>query len=122
MKWEIIIDLEKQYAEVVTQGIADRDGSLEMVKALGRAIEGKAIKRVLIDHRNIESIIGDTLEVYNRPKKFKEMGVAYSQKIAEVVKPEHFDFFSFLQLVCMNRGFRFSIFHDKESAVDWLFT
>lgn len=121
MHWEIRLDLEKQYAEVTTHGIADGDGSMAMVKALLNAIEGKSIKYTLIDHRAIQQVIGDTLGVYNRPKKFTEMGVDHSVKIAEVVNPEHREFFNFLKLVCINRGFRFSIFNDTESALKWLF-
>ena len=40
--------------------------------------------------------------------------------VAEVVKPEHREFFNFLETVCVNRGFIFSIFHDQKAALEWL--
>jgi phosphatidylserine decarboxylase len=80
----------------------------------------KKITKALIDHRNINSVSGGTLEVYERPKQFKEIGVIYGIKIAEVVKPEHKEFFNFLETVCINNGYGFSIFIDKKSALKWL--
>jgi hypothetical protein len=120
MEWTIILNEENQYAEIVTSGIADRDGSLHMVKAICIALSKKKIKKVLIDHRNISTVLGRTLEIYDRPVEFKEIGVITGIKVAEIVKPEHKQFFTFLETVCMNRGYMFSISIDHKSALDWL--
>jgi hypothetical protein len=80
----------------------------------------KKITKALIDHRNINSVSGGTLEVYERPKQFKEIGVIHGIKVAEVVKPEHKEFSNFLETVCVNRGYAFSIFNDQKSALEWL--
>ena len=112
MEWTIIIHEDKRYAEVVTNGIADKDGSLAMVKAVSTALSGANIKRVIIDHRNISKVSGEVVDVYNRPIELAEMGVFQSIKVAEVVKPEHRKFFDFLETVCVNRGYDFSIFED----------
>ena len=45
MEWTITVNEEKQYAEIVTSGIADRDGSLEMAKAISLAMREKNINR-----------------------------------------------------------------------------
>ena len=82
--------------------------------------EQKKDKKVLIDHRNIGTVSGRTLEVYDRPVEFKEIGVITGIKIAEIVKPEHKQFFTFLETVCVNRGHMFSIFDDQKSALEWL--
>lgn len=120
MEWTITLNEEEQYAEIVTSGIADRDGSLDMVKAIPLALRKTKTKKILIDHRNISSISGRTIEIYHRPTEFKEIGVIRGIKVAEIVKPEHKEFFDFFETVCVNRGFTFSIFDDRKSALEWL--
>jgi len=51
MEWTITLNEESQYAEIVTSGIADRDGSLAMAKAISIALSKTKIKKMLIDHR-----------------------------------------------------------------------
>ena len=120
MEWTINLDQENRYAEIVTAGIADRDGSLAMAKAAAAAMSKNKIKKMLIDHRNIDMIAGSTTAIYQRPKEFNDMGMMPSIKVAEVVKPEHEEFFNFLATVCLNRGYRFSIFYDRTAALEWL--
>jgi hypothetical protein len=120
MEWSITLNEEKQYVEIVTNGVADREGSLRMAKAISAALQKMKIEKILIDHRNISEVSGGTLEIYKRPTEFKKIGVIQTVKIAEVVKPEHKDFFSFLETVCVNFGFIFSVFHDRDSALEWL--
>lgn len=120
MEWSIILHEDKDYAEVVTNGVADKDGSLAMVKAISTALSGTKIKRILVDHRNISKASGGIVDVYDRPIKFKEMGVSQNIKVAEVVKPEHRKFFDFFETVCVNRGYDFSIFEEEKGALEWL--
>lgn len=120
MEWTITIKEEYQYAEIITSGIADGKGSLEMAQAIAIAMRKNKIKKALIDQRNIDSVSGGTVEIYQRPKQFQEMGVIYDLKVAEVVKPEHKEFFNFMETVCINSGFEFAIFNDQKSALEWL--
>jgi hypothetical protein len=120
MEWSITLNEEKQYAEIVTAGVADRDGTSEMAKEISRILSEKKIKRILIDHRNISAVSGGTVEIFQRPKELRDIGVIAGIKIAEVVKEEHMAFFRFLETVCVNRGFLFLTFEDKNSALKWL--
>jgi hypothetical protein len=120
MEWSITLNEENQYAEIVTAGVADRDGTLEMAKEISRILSEKKIKRILIDHRNISAVSGGTVEIFQRPKELRDIGVIAGIKIAEVVKEEHMAFFRFLETVCVNRGFLFLTFEDKNSALKWL--
>jgi hypothetical protein len=119
MEWTITIK-EDQYAEVVARGVADRKESLDMAKAIAIAMRENKIKKALIDQSNIDSVSGGIIDVYQRPKQIQEMGVTQELAIAEVVKPEHKEFFNFLETVFINRGFLFAIFHDLKSAQEWL--
>jgi hypothetical protein len=120
MEWTITLNEENQYVEIVTNGIADRGGSLDMAKALFIVLSKKKIAKILIDHRNISMVSGRIMEIYHRPMEFKEIGTIQGIKIAEVVKPEHKGFFNFLETVCVNRGYIFSTFTDRKSALEWL--
>lgn len=118
MDWTIT--MREHYAVLVTDGVVDKDGSLAMLKAIAAALRETDIKRVLIDHRNISKVSGGAVDVYNRPKEFEAMGLLTNIKVAEVVNPEHKGFFDFLETVCVNRGYMFSIFGDEKAALEWL--
>ena len=120
MEWTIVLNEENQYVEVVTSGVADRDGSLNMVKAISLTMPENKMKKILIDHTGISSVSGKIIEIYNRPDEFNEIGVIRNVMVAEVVKPEHKKFFNFLETVFVNRGFIFSIFENRKSALKWL--
>lgn len=121
MEWKISLHAENRYIEIVTSGIADKDGSLNMAKTISTTLRQYKYTRVLVDHRGIESVSGDTVDIYDRPKLFRIIGVMLGIKIAEIIKPEYVEHFRFLETVCLNRGYRFSIFYDSQSALDWLF-
>ena len=120
MKWKIVVHDEGKYIEVITSGIADGDGSLNMAKAIAQIMRAHRISRALIDHRNVEGVIGSTVDVYHRPKVFRLIGAILGIKIAEIIKPEHMEHFQFFETVCVNLGYQLSVFQDKDKALTWL--
>jgi hypothetical protein len=122
MEWIITVNEESKYVEIVTSGVADESGSLAMAKAIPQALGKYEIKNIIIDHRNISSVSGKVADVYSRPKQFQEMGVIHGIKVAVIVKAEHKDFFKFLELIFVNRGYLYAVFNEKKPALDWLLT
>jgi hypothetical protein len=120
MEWKIVINDEYKYIEVITSGIADKDSSLNMVKAITNTMKTNRIIKALIDHRNVVSVTGNTTDIYNRPKIFRIIGIILKIRIAEIIKPEHLKHFKFFETVCVNQGYQISIFQDKEKALSWL--
>jgi hypothetical protein len=120
MEWEIKIHNDEKYLEIITSGIADKDGSMKMAKTIADMMKSLRFTRVLVDHENLTEISGKILDVYQRPSLFKIIGVILGVKIAEIIKPEHLEHFKFLETVCLNRGYKFSVFHDKTKAIEWL--
>ena len=47
MEWAITLNEEKRYAEVVTTGVADRRGTLEMAKDIAAFAREKKIRKLL---------------------------------------------------------------------------
>ncbi len=120
MEWEITIKANDRYVEIVTNGVADYESSMQMAKAIAETMRHHRITNALIDHRNIKSTSGSVLEVIERPKLFRIIGLILGIKIAAIVHPDHTDHFKFLETVCVNQGFKYSVFYDKSSALEWL--
>jgi len=125
MEWKIEIynggNYKDRFIEVITSGIADKDGSLNMAKAIANTMRTNRITKALIDHHNLVSVTGDTIDIYNRPKLFGIIGAILRIKIAEIIKPEHIEHFKFFETVCRNKGYQIYVFHDREKALSWLF-
>ena len=120
MEWTITLNEEDRFAEIATRGVADEKGSMNMIQAISSAMAKSKMTRLLIDHRNIRAVDGSSTEVYRRAENFQKIGVTLNIKVAEVVKQEHRKFFEFLETVCVNRGYQFAIFDDRQSALAWL--
>ncbi len=120
MEWNIVVNEAHQCLEVTTRGIADKDSSLNMVNSIVHEAKDHQIKKILVDHRNLGNVIGDTMEIYERPQLLKDTGAELGVKIALIIKPEHWKHFRFFETVCVNQGFSVSIFYDKEKAMSWL--
>ena len=122
MEWNLVIHDEGRYIEVVTSGIVDSDGTIDMAKAIAQTMKSHRLTKALIDHRNVTSVIGNTSATYNRPKIFRFIGLTLGIKIAEIIRPENEGYFKFFESVCINQGYRISVFHDKDKALTWLLT
>ena len=120
MKWDIVVHDEDKYIEVITHGIADGEGSLNMAKAISQTMRAHRINRALIDHRNVDSVTGSTVDVYHRPKAFRLIGAILGIKIAEIINPEHMEHFQFFETVCRNLGYQLFVFQEKDKALAWL--
>jgi hypothetical protein len=118
MEWEITT--HKNYIEISTKGVADKDSSMAMAKIITHEMRKNLIKKALIDHRNLVSVTGNAFEIYERPKFLKIIGAIFQIQVAEIVKPEHREHFKFLETVCVNQGFKFQVFEEKCQALKWL--
>ena len=122
MEWNIVIHDEDRYIEIVTSGMVDGDGTIDMAKAIAQTMKSHWVTKALIDHRNVVSVIGSTFATYNRPKIFRLIGVTLGIKLAELIRPEHEYHFKFFETVCFNQGYKLSVFYDQDKALTWLLT
>jgi hypothetical protein len=120
MEWKITIHKKEKYIEIITEGIVDKDASLEMAKAITKTMRGHRVTKALIDHRNISVVTGKLIDVYKRPGFFKIIGVLLKIKIAVIINPDHMGHFKFLETVCINQGYTYLVFHEKAAALEWL--
>jgi hypothetical protein len=75
MEWEITV--HKNFVEIVTRGTADKAGSLEMAKVITSTMKRTGLTRALIDHRNLETVTGEVIDIYERPRIFRIIGVLW---------------------------------------------
>jgi hypothetical protein len=120
MEWELNVHKKDGYVEIITKGVADYDGSLNLAKFISETMKNYKITKVLIDHSNISGLSGNTIEIYYRPKAMQQAGLILGVKIAEIIKPEYINHFRFFETVCKNQGFTISIFTEKTEALNWL--
>ena len=120
MEWTVSILTSEQIVVIKTNGVADQDSSLEMAKSISKTMAEHQVTRCLIDHSDLSSVSGSSIEIYYRPQKLRDIGVPSSIKIAEVVLPVHREHFAFLKSLYLQAGFSFQIFDDQESAIQWL--
>src|SRR5512141_2763820 len=97
MEWKIVVHAEDKYVEIITSGLADRDGSLNMARAITHTMRTRRINRALIDHRRVEGVVGSTIDVYDRPRAFSLIGAILRIRIAEIIRPEHAEHFKFFE-------------------------
>jgi hypothetical protein len=120
MEWDITTHKNYNYIEIVTKGVADNNDSMEMAKIIADTMRHGRITRALIDHRNITGVSGSTLNIVDRPKLFRLIGLLFGIKLAAIINPDHAEHFKFLETVCMNQGYTYSVFYDKTKGLNWL--
>jgi hypothetical protein len=119
MEWTVFLLTDQPVVVIQTSGVADDASSVEMAKSISKTMAKYKVTRCLIDHSGLSSVSGGT-GVYYRPNFLFRLGIPIKLKIAEVVLPAHKDHFAFLETVCRNRGINFSVFNDRETAIQWL--
>jgi hypothetical protein len=117
---KITVHSDYNYIEFVTSGVVDNAGSIEMARTIAETMKHHRVTKALIDHRNVTNITGTVMDVYERPKIFRLIGMILGIKIAEIVNPDHVEHFKFLETVCINQGFKFMIFNDRSKGLEWL--
>jgi hypothetical protein len=120
MEYQITIHSDLKYIEIMTKGFLDKDSSLDMAKTISKTMRHHRIKNALIDHRNVTNVSGEVTEIYDRPKLFSLIGVIFGIRMAVIIKSDHIEHFRFLETVCLNQGYNYTVFYDRSSALEWL--
>ena len=120
MEWNILEHNDDGYVEIVTNGVADGEGSMKMAKALAEIMQAHRLTKALIDHRNVEYVIGNKAVFDERPKAFRGAAPDLGIKIAEIIRPEHRGHFQYLETIFTQLGHQVSIFQEKDPALAWL--
>lgn len=120
MNWEFFYHHQEGFIEVVTTGTADKESSLAMAKEINHAMRSNRLTKVLIDHRRISSVSGSIIDIYERPKILRILGVLLHIKIAEIINPDHREHFLFLGNAGTIHGYQISVFERREAALEWL--
>jgi hypothetical protein len=120
MEWKITLHNDPKYVEIITSGIADKEGSLGMAKSIIEIMKNNRVTKALVDHSNLVNIEGNNVDIVKRPALMKIFGAIMDIRIVEIIRPEHREKFEFLEIVFLSQGFKFQVFQERGEAEKWL--
>ncbi len=120
MNWEMHYDESEKIIFIKTNGVLEIK-SADVMRSEGvELIKKYNCMRCLLDHRDISKDALATMDIYELPKRYAEIGIPRQFKIALIVPEQLETNLKFYETVCRNNGFFASIFVDYKSALDWL--
>lgn len=120
LSWQFSLD------EIHKILIIETEGVLEIKQAQHMRNEGAALIRQhqlmggLLDHTGLAEDALHTIDIYELPKRYLELGIPRSFRFALVIPQELKHNMEFYETVCRNNGYQVSIFFDREEALQWL--
>jgi hypothetical protein len=120
MKWHMHYDENEKIIFISTSGVLDIRSASILRSEGAELIKHHNCMRCLLDHRNIKRDALSTLDIYDLPKRYDELGIPRQLKMAVVVQKSLMDNLSFYETVCRNNGYSVSLFFDREFALEWL--
>ncbi len=114
----IQFDAETQIMNVIQNGVYEIGESTKMIEYFSKLMLTNNCRKVLIDNKN-GSIKANTIDIYNRPKKFEKAGLPRNIKVA-ILYGEQNEQERFYETVLKNRGYNFRNFKHPEEAMKWL--
>lgn len=120
MNSTITHDTENHILIIKTQGRLTLEGANQLRKEGAEEIHKHGYLRCLLDHSELEEYSLSTVDIYNIPKRYAELGIPHNFRLALVVPCHLRDDLNFYETVCRNNGYFASVFFDRESALTWL--
>ncbi len=120
LTWEMTVDISEKTLYVKTVGILDITSATIMRNEGATLIKKHGLLFGMLDHRGLNGDALSTLDIYNLPKRYMELGISHKFKMALVVPKEFLHNLKFYETVCRNNGYSVSIFFDYEKAMMWL--
>jgi hypothetical protein len=116
--WTIQYLAEKHVLLIKTWGIHSPKESDGLVKEVNAMKLDPDQTKILIDHR--DAIIKfKTMEIFNLPQSYRQSELSQRFRVALVFKQISSDE-QFYETVCVNRGYKISVFTDYDKAMNWL--
>lgn len=120
MKWEFFHNTIDRILVIKTEGELDLPSADRLRAAGWKVLKEHGYLRCLLDHSKADGSSLSTLDIYDLPKKYKELDIPHSFRMAVVVPDEMRKDLAFYETVCRNNAYSVSIFFDHESALNWL--
>jgi hypothetical protein len=100
-------------------GAVTAQSTVALIKRVMEACQEQGVKLLFLNASQVNSPVFTTLERYQiitEVEKFWDKSI----KLAMVSAPDRFPPDDFGTNVAVNRGIRFAIFHDEQTALNWL--
>lgn len=120
MNWQMRYDENEQIIFIETNGVLEIT-SANYMRAEGAAlIKEHKCMRLLLDHSGIVRDALSTMDIYDLPRRYEEMGLTRQIKMALVIPREFVENLRFYETVCRNNGYSVQLFSDRNEALSWL--
>ncbi len=120
MKWQMTYNETENTVIIKTSGVLETASATTMRNEGWEFIKQHGCLRCLLDHSDLEGYLLQTLDIYNIPKIYKEIGIPHSFRMAVIVPKILMKDLYFYETVCRNNGYFVSLFFEQEDAWNWL--
>lgn len=103
---------------VITSGTYILGAEIDTLEKAIEVSQQCKCKKLLFDHRKA-TVVARTLESYDRPTIYENLGFDRITKLASLVS-EINDELRFYETVCRNRGWQMRVFDEYADAAAWL--
>jgi hypothetical protein len=120
MKWEFFHNTIDKILVIKTEGVLDLPSADRLRAEAWKVLKEHGYLHCLLDHSNADGSSLSTLDIYDLPKKYKELDIPHNFRMAVVVPDAMREDLAFYETVCRNNAYSVSIFFDQASALNWL--
>ena len=120
MKWIFSHNIPDKILVINTDGVLDLPSANEMRAEGMKLIKQHGYLLCMLDHSKVKGFEINVFDTYDLPKKYKELNIPPTFRMAVVVPKERRENSDFYETVCRNNGYFVSVFFDQESALQWL--
>ena len=120
MEWNMSYNAAEDIIFIETSGVLDIKSANAMRDEGAILIKNHNCMRCLLDHRNLTGEELATMDIYNLPKRYAELGIPRQLRMAVIAHEKLANNMAFYETVCRNNGYLVSLFFDKETALECL--
>jgi hypothetical protein len=119
MNWEYCFDPDRKILEVKVKGGLTRPELNAMAQENLAEIKKLECFRCLLNYEETTKGL-DVLDIYERPKEIRGLGITNQYRIAILVTSEQFHKYKFVENVYKNNNFDFGVFASRNPAIEFL--
>ncbi|MCB9134351.1 MAG: hypothetical protein H6636_02925 [Anaerolineales bacterium] len=119
MPWNTTLNLAQKMIIIQTWGTFKLEDANRMRNEGAALIRQHGLLQGLLDHSQLEAYTLQTMEIYELPKRYQELGISHRFKLAVVVPEMLRRDMAFYETVCRNNGYLVSVFFEQGEALAW---
>lgn len=120
LTWQFSLDEAQKILIIKTHGVLNIKPATLMRNEGAALIRQHQLTGGLLDHTDLTQDALGTMDIYDLPKRYIELGIPRSFRLALVIPKRFQENMEFYEAVCRNNSFQVSLFFDVDEAMQWL--